>query len=158
MSDAENLSLSEELLQLMRRAAQAALELREPFVTPKALLLAMLDDPVLGPNLRRVVQREKVVNADVESNFGAVRALAEVIPGEMPAMVRYDTLCFKTPDGRTGVWLSKEAMQIFMEGAKRVQSRYYPRELALGLAAEARLAPGILAAIRVEPGAFTDVI
>lgn len=158
MPDAENLPLSEELLQLMRRAAQHALNLREPFVTPKALLLALLDDPVLGPNLQRVVLREKAIAADVETNFGAVRGIAEVIPGEQPAMARFNTLCFKTPDGRASMWLSKEAMQIFMEGCKRVQGRYYPRELAAGLAAEARLAPGILAAIRVEPGVFLDAI
>lgn len=158
MLDAENLPLSDELLQLMRRAAQIALELREQFITPKALLLALLEDPTLGPGLQRVVARDKVIAADSGTTFGGVRSIAEVIPGELPAMTRYNTLCFKTPDGRASVWLGKEAMQIFMEGCKRVQGRYYPRELAAGLAAEARLAAGILAAIRVEPGVFTDAI
>lgn len=158
MSDPENLALSDGLLDVMRGAAEQALQLDEPFISPKAILLALLDDPALGRGLARVVSRAKVLDADVENRFGGVRALTESMRGERPAIDRYDTLCFKTRAGTASVWLSKDALGIFMEGAKRARLRYEARDLAIGLAAQARLAPGILAAIRVEPGVFSDAI
>lgn len=158
MAEAENLPLSDELLQTLRLAARLAIEMREPFITPRTLLLALLDEPTLGGAIAEVVSREKLLAADVENNFGAVRVVEEFLPGEQPAMTRYDTLAFKTPDGRTSMWLSKEALHVFLEGVKRVEDRYYPRELALGLAAEAMLTPGIFAAIRLEPGVLIDAV
>jgi hypothetical protein len=139
----EALPLSEDLLRTMRTAAKKAIELREPHITPRAILLALLDDPAIGPALLQVVNKEKVTAAETEDDLGA--------PHD-------DTLAFKTPDGRTSLWLSRDAHNIFIEGAQRVEERYYPKQLALGLAAQARLAPGILAAIRVEPGSLTDAI
>jgi hypothetical protein len=154
----EAVPLSEELLRTMRNAAKKAIELREPFITPRALLLALLDDGEVGPALRAVVNREKVLAADAEANYGVTRILEEEPDGEEPAMARYDTLAFKTPDGRTSVWLARDAYSTFLEGARRVEERYQPKHLALGLAAQAVLAPGVLAAIRVEPGVFADAV
>lgn len=150
MTDA--VALSDELLKTMRLAARKAMDLREPFITPRAILLALLDDPTIGPPLARVVDKEKVLNAEVEENFGVIRSIDDRVQGEPPAMMRYDTLAFKTHDGRVSMWLSREAQQIFIEGAQRVEDRYYPKQLALGLAAQAVHSPGVLAAIRVEPG------
>lgn len=158
MADEENLPVSAELLRTMRRAANYAIELREPFISPRALLLALLDDDSVGFSLTTIVPRRRVLDADVEFNFNAVRALQEIIPGEQPAMIRYDTLGFKTPDGRSTMWLSKESYEAFFQGAKRAEGRFRPRDLALGIAAEALLAPGILAAIRVEPGRVIDAV
>ena len=158
MADAGNLPLSDQLLATMRLAAQRTVDLREPFITPRTMLLALLEAPVVGPALAQVISKQKLLAATARSNFGSVRVIEEWLPGEQPPMTRYDTLAFKTPDGRASLWLSKEALKVFLEGAKRVDERYEPRELALGLAAESVLSPGILAAIRVGPGAVYDAI
>jgi hypothetical protein len=158
MPDSEHIPISQELLQTMRGAAKIAIDLREPFITPRAILLALLEDPSVGTALGDVVSREKVLSAKVEQNFGNIRVIDDRIPGETAAMTRYDTLAFKTPDGVASMWLSREAYNIFLEGAQRAEERYSPKQLALGLAAEAVLAPGILAAIRVEPGRLIDAI
>lgn len=159
MAELEQIALSEELLGVMRNAARKAQELREPFITPRALLLALLDDPGIGPAIAGVVNREKVLSADLDENFGTVRAIEEFFPeGEQPAITRYDTLAFKTPDSRASMWLTREALRIFVEGALRTGEQYYPKQLALGFAAEAVHSPGVLAAIRVEPGFLADAI
>jgi hypothetical protein len=159
MPELEQVPLTPELLGVMRRAAQKALELKEQFVTPRAMLLALLEDPGIGPAITGVVNRERVIAAEVGETAGITRLLEDPMPeGEQPAMVRYDTIAFKTPDGRTSVWLNKDAYNIFIEGARRVEERYYPKQLALGLAAEAIRAPGVLSAIRVEPGILADAI
>jgi hypothetical protein len=157
--DLEQIPLSDELLNVMRNAARKAIDLREPFITPRAILLALLEDPAIGPGIEGVVNREKVLGAKVDENFGVVRLVDDFLPeGEQAAMARYDTLAFKTPDGRTSMWLNRDAYHIFIEGAQRADDRYYPKQLALGLAAEAVRAPGVLAAIRVEPGILADAI
>jgi hypothetical protein len=157
--DLEQIPLSDELLNVMRRAARKAIDLREPFITPRAILLSLLEDPAVGPAIATVVNREKVLSANVDENFGVVRLVDDFLPeGEQPAMTRYDTLAFKTPDGRSSMWLNRDAHHIFIEGAQRIEDRYYPKHLALGVAAEAVRAPGVLAAIRVEPGLLTDAI
>lgn len=159
MPDLEYLPLTQELLGVMRTAARKAIELKEPFITPRAILLSLLDDAGIGPAIAGVVNREKVINADVGETGGMTRLIEERMEsGEQPAIARYDTLAFKTPDGRTSMWLNKDAYNIFIEGAQRVEERYYPKHLALGLAAQAIHAPGVLAAIRVEPGVLADAI
>lgn len=159
MPELEQVPLTSELLGVMRRAAKRAIDLKEPFITPRAILLALLDDPGIGPALGGVVNREKVLAAQAGENAGMTRLVEERMPdGEQPAMARYGTIAFKTPDGRTSMWLNKDAYDIFIEGAQRVDQRYFPKHLALGIAAQAIHAPGVLAAIRVEPGVLTDAI
>lgn len=158
MAELEQIPLSEELLLLMRAAAQQAVALGETFITPRALLLAMLDDPLIGTPLRNVVNRERLIAAQVAAT-GAGRLPQDTFAAGDPSVLpRYDTLAFKTPDGQRSVWLSQDAYQAFIEGAQRVEGRYMPRHVALGLAAQAVHAPGILAAIRVEPGVVIDAI
>lgn len=159
MPELEQVPLTSELLGVMRRAAKKAIELKEPFITPRAILLSLLDDPGIGPAIGGVVNREKVTAVQVGENTGMTRLIEERMEnGEQPAMTRYDTIAFKTPDGRTSMWLNKDAYNIFIEGAQRVDERYYPKHLALGVAAQAIRAPGVLAAIRVEPGVLADAI
>ncbi len=159
MPDMEQIPLTAELLGVMRRAARTAIDLKEPFITPRALLLSLLEDPGVGPAISGVVNRDKVLGAEVGESAGMTRLIEERMEnGEQPAMARYDTLAFKTPDGRASMWLNKDAYNIFVEGAQRVDERYYPKHLALGLAAQAIQAPGVLAAIRVEPGFLADAI
>ncbi len=145
MPDIEQIPLSNELLGVMRRAAQKAIELDESFITPRAILLALLDDEGIGPAIAGVVVREKVLAAQAGESTGMARLIEEPMEeGEQPAMIRYDTLAFKTPDGRTSMWLNKDALNMFLEGARRVNGAYAPKHLALGLAAQATHAPGVL--------------
>lgn len=154
----DQLVLSEELLALVRRAAQLARELREPFISPYALLLALLEEPGIGPAIARVVNREKLAKLEPPDVDAPARVSDSRLGDELPPMVRYDTLAFKTPDGGATLWLSREGLQIFIEGAQRAEGRYEPKHLALGFAAEAVRAPGVLAALRVEPGVLADAV
>jgi hypothetical protein len=159
MPDLEHVPLTMELMTVMRRAAQRAIDLKEPFITPRAILLSLMDDPALGHAIAEVVNRDKVLSAEVVESPGMTRLIEERMQdGEQPAMTRYDTLAFKTPDGRASMWLNKDAYTIFIEGAQRVEDRYFPKHLALGLASQATRAPGLLTAIRVEPGVLADAI
>ena len=150
--------LSDELLHLMRAAAKKALELHETFITPRAMLLAMMDHPGLGPPISAVVNREKVVGAQTEDTHAARLPDDTFEAGDQHAVERFDTIAFKTPDGKSSVWLTREAFDIFTGGAQRAQERYMPKQLALGFAAEARNAPGVLAAIKVDPGVLAEAI
>jgi hypothetical protein len=158
---AEQIPLSDELLKVMRDSGAYALKLREPFITARALLLALLDDPEIGPAIVEVVPREKLMELEPS---GDIRNAATRIPdsglpaGERGALPRFDTLAFKLPEGNASVWLSKEAYSIFCEGANRTDGRYLPKHLAFGLASEAIRSPGILAAMKVQPGQLTDAI
>jgi len=155
----DSLALSGELLGVMHVAARKAVELGEPFISVRAVLLALLDDPGIGPAIGGAVNREKLLAVPAEEDFGVQRIYDEPSPDEdEPALVRYDTLAFKTPDGRSSVWLSRDALRIFMEGARRAQERYYPKQLALGLATIATRSPGTISAIAVEPGGLAEAI
>jgi len=160
MTDLEQIPLSEELLGVMRRAAQISIDNNEAFITPRSLLLSLLEDGDVGPAIVSVVVRDKLLAIPpAESEMsGLVRVAEDRLTGEQPALVRYDTLAFKTPNGKTSVWLGKDALNIFLEGAQRVEGRFQPKHLALGFAAEAVRAPGVLAAIRVQPGALSEAV
>ncbi len=161
----EQIPLSRELLALMRHASEIAAALREPFVSVRTLLLALLDDPQLGAALADALPREKLEGYALPEDAGARLTASRVPephlrPGERAAMLRFNTLAFKTPDGARSVWLSREAHTVWMEGAKRVGEgeAYLPKHLAYGIAADAVRAPGVLAQLRIEPGAVTDAI
>jgi hypothetical protein len=157
----EQIPLSNELLTVMRQSARYAQQLREPFITARALLLALMDDPQIGASLAGVVPREKLLALapGEDPRLTATRLPdAGLPPGERPAMPRYDTLAFKLPESTASMWLSREAFSIWIEGANRVEEAYLPKHLAFGIAAEAIRTPGVLAALYVEPGRVTDAI
>lgn len=158
--DLEQIPLSDELLRVMRRGAELSQQNGEMFVTPRSLMLALLDDPSVGPAIAPVVSREKLnaLPPPEHELGGMIRVSDERLAGEVPALVRYNTLAFKTPNGKSTLWLNKESLDVFMEGAQRVSAAYLPKHLAMGFAAEAIRMPGVLAAIRVEPGRLTDAI
>jgi hypothetical protein len=161
MPESDQIPLSDELLFVMRTAVHHALRLREPVVTTRALLLALLDEPSLGGPLSAVLDRGKLeaLPPPEEPRMGMTRLPEPGLPpGEIAAFPRYDTLVFKSPDGTTSLWLSREAFVVFCEGAQRAEGRYLPKHLAFGIAAEAVRSPGVLAALRVEPGRLTDAI
>lgn len=150
--------LSDELLKLMRVSAKKALELHEGFITPRALLLAMMDDPAIGAPIASVVDRERLLSADAPVTQASRLPDDTFDAGDPAAIARFDTISFKTPDGGSSVWLTRDAYDIFIEGAQRADDRYMPKHLALGFAAEARRAPGVLAEINVQPGALSEAI
>jgi hypothetical protein len=157
----QQIQLSDELLKVMRDSGAYALKLREPFITARALLLALLDDPEIGPAIADVVSRDKLMALEPsgDSRNGAARISESDLPaGERGALPRFDTLAFKLPEGNASVWLGREAYSIFCEGANRADGRYLPKHLAFGLASEALRSPGILSTIHVEPGKLTDAI
>ncbi len=161
----EQIFLSDEILQLMRRAAQLAGTVREPFITVRSMLLALLDDPRLGPALQDVLPRERLERYEMAAE-AAKANIASRVPeppmqaGERAAMLRFDTLAFKVPDGSKSIWLSHEAFNAWNEGAKRVEdgARYLPKHLAFGIAADAVRVPGVLAALHLSPGEVNDAI
>ncbi len=165
MSDVDQIFLSEEILALMRNAAVIAQRLKEPFITIRTLLVALLEDPQIGESLAAALPREKLEEYELPPE--AVKRLtasrvqeANLPAGERPAMLRFDTLAFKLPDGTKSVWLSHEAYQVWNEGAKRVEegAKYMPKHLAFGIAADAVRSPGVLNALHVSPGVVSDAI
>jgi hypothetical protein len=157
----DQIPLSEDLLLVMRNSGRYAQQLREPFITARALLLALMDDQHVGPSLAEVVPREKLLELEpVDDARTTAARLPEsgLAANEKQAMPRYDTLAFKLPEGTASVWLSREAFNIFVEGSNRAEESYLPKHLAFGLAAEALRTPGVLAALRVEPGKVTDAL
>jgi hypothetical protein len=166
MSDGvEQIFVSDEALALMRNAARLAVTLHEPFITQRALLIALLDDPALGPALESVLDRGSLWSYEVPANEVA-RMVASRVPdsdaatGEKAGLLRFDTLAFKLPDGSKSVWLSREAFFAWHEGARRVGKGEHllPKHIAFGIAADAARTPGILTHLGVSPGDLTDAL
>jgi hypothetical protein len=165
MNEADQIFLSEQILALMRHAAEVAGRLNEPFITVRTLLLAILDDPEIGAALVEALPREKleeyVLTADAAKKLLPTRIPEPHLPtGERAAMLRFSTLAFKTPDGAKSVWLSPEAMSAWHEGAKRVEEggKYQPKHLAFGILADAMRQPGMFNALKLSPGAVNEAI
>jgi hypothetical protein len=157
----EHIPLSDELLAVMRNSGRYAQQLREPFITARALLLALLDDEQVGPVLNEIVPRDKLMAIPAIDDVRATATrIAETGLGssEKASMPRYDTLAFKLPESTASAWLSREAYAIFLEGVNRAEGSYLPKHLGFGFAAEAVRAPGVLAALRIEPGKVTDAL
>ena len=143
--------LSEALLSVMREAASKTLIAGERFITPRFLLLALLDQPEVGPSLCVAVSRDRLeARAPEHPNTDG----APQLPEERGA-----TLAFQTTDGGASVWLDKDALDIFAEGVDRAgHSQYEPRHLALGMAAEAKRRPLVFTAMQIDAGALVDAI
>ncbi|HZZ64839.1 MAG TPA: hypothetical protein VFE17_05025 [Candidatus Baltobacteraceae bacterium] len=110
------LLLAPDLLRTMRVAAHKAIELDEPVVTTRCILLALVDEDHAGhPEVLRVMLE---------------RAAQEEAPCEQ-------TLAFKTPDGGATMRLSDPAYRLFIEGAQQADGRYTKAELIAALAARA---------------------
>lgn len=161
----EQIFLSDEVLALMRNAARLAGVMKEPFITVRTLLVALLEEPTIGPVLEEVLPREKLdeyqLPEDAVTKLTAARVQEPNLKaGERPAMLRFNTLAFKTPDGAKSVWLSREAYQVWNEAAKRVRDgeKFMPKHIAFGIAADAIRNPGVLAALHVSPGDVSDTL
>lgn len=165
MADADQVFLSDEILALMRNAASIAQRLNEPFITIRTLLIALLEEPELGEKLAEALPREKLEEYELPAE-GAQKLTASRVhetnmpSGERAALLRFDTLAFKIPDGTKSVWLSREAYNVWNEGAKRVEdgAKFMPKHLAFGIAADAVRSPGVLTALRISPGDVNEAI
>jgi hypothetical protein len=165
MAENEQIFLSDEILTFMRNAARLAGVMKEPFITVRTLLVALLEDPALGEALVEVLPREKLENYELPED-AMTRLTASRVPepnavaGERPALLRFNTLAFKVPDGSKSVWLSREAFVVWNEAAKRVNDgeKFLPKHVAFGIAADAIRSPGVLAAMHVSPGDVTEVL
>lgn len=147
----------------MREAARRATTLHEPFITMRAVLLALLDDPAIGVALGAAVSREAIEGyepgADAMARMTASRVMeSRVDDRETAPFARFNTLAFKVPDGARSVWLSREAYSAFCEGALRVEEgmQYLPADLASGIAADAIRGPGLLNELGISPGKITE--
>lgn len=165
MAEVEQIFLSEEILALMRNAAAIAQRLKEPFITIRTLLVALLEDPQLGEKLAEALPREKLeayeLPAEAAQKLTASRVQeTKMQAGERAALLRFNTLAFKLPNGSKSVWLSREAFQVWNEGAKRVEDggKYMPKHLAFGIAADAVRSPGVLTELRISPGDVNEAI
>lgn len=162
---AEQIFLSDDVLAMMRNAARLSGTLREPFITVRTLVLALLDEPVIGPAIAAIVPREKLESYALPED-GAARMTAKRVQephfpeGERPAILRFDTLAFKVPDGGKSVWLSREAQTVWDEAAKRVgeDATFMPKHVALGVAANAIKSPGVLMAMGISPGDLSEAL
>lgn len=138
--DVEQLSLSRDLLELMRKAAGFAGDDQMEFITPPHVLLALLEDPTFAEAVGEDVDRERVLDSTKEPRLPEVFEIPEgpLPEGEEIPFKRYDTLIFHSPDGTKSAWLDKQSFRMFIEGARRVDDGpYKPRHLALGYVAEA---------------------
>jgi len=138
--DVEQLSLSRDLLELMRKAATYAGEDNMEFITPPHVLLALLDEPTFAEAVGEDIDRERVVSSAKEPRLPEVYEVPEgsLPEGESVPFKRYDTLVFHSTDGTKSAWLDKQSFRMFIEGARRVSDGpYKPKHLALGYVAEA---------------------
>jgi hypothetical protein len=165
MPDAEQIFLSDEILAMMRNAARLAGTLREPFITVRTLLIALLEEPEIGPALLEIVPREKLENyplpEDAATRMAAKRVQEPSLGnGERPAILRFDTLAFKVPDGSKSVWLAREAQTVWDLAAQRVSEheKFAPKHVAFGIAADAIKNPGLMKAMGISPGDLTEAL
>lgn len=158
--DIEQIPVSDELLALMREAATKTLAAGEPFITPRAIFIALLRDPMLAEPLAEAADVEALESlAPVPAEPpGVMEVPDEPMPDdEKPALVRYDTLAFKDESGRHTVWLNGDAHKVFLEGARRAEDRYVPKHLALAFVSEARRQPQLLADLKIDSGKLAEV-
>lgn len=159
--DIEQIPISDEVLAIMRSAASQTLRAGESFITPRTMMIALVQDPGLSEPLQEVVDLE-MLRALLPDPLEApgVTELREdrMASDEQPALLRYDTLAFKDQDAKTTVWLNGEAYAVFLEGARYAEGRYLPKHLALGFVGEARRQRAVLADIKVDATKLSEAV
>ena len=154
----EQVPISDELLAVMRNAVAKSLSLQEPFVTARALLLALAEDPSMAETLEPVLDLEQLRELAIEDAPAPAEVPDEASDDETPPLRRYDTLAIKDPLGQQSLWLNREAFAVFLEGARRHEERYLPKHLAYGFVSEARRQPNILRAIGIDAAKLSEAI
>lgn len=159
--DHEQLLLSNEILAVMRAAVTYAIDGGQDFVAPSHLLLGLLDDPTLGDVLADYLERGKIVTDTQRKKLPGVLEVPEahVPAGEAVPFKRYDTLSFRTTDGKRQLWLDRDAFKVFIEGARRVDAGpYRPKHLALGYLAESVKDRALQGLLGRDPSAITTAV
>ena len=159
--DADQVLLSDELLLVVRSAVSFAAEYGATFVAPAHIVLALLDDPKVGPALGDVLERGRVVAAARQPSGGAVHEVPEgILPrGERAPFTRYDTVIFHSLDGQHQRWLNRDSFKMFNESAKRANGgRFLPKHLALGFWVLAQDDRDSRTLLGQEPEKFKDAV
>jgi hypothetical protein len=153
---AEQMVLSREVMLVMRRAATYAIAAQSEFVQPPHILLGLLDDDTLGPSLNEVIDRERVEKA--ESRDRRPEQLKDPDSLQAPFPV-YRSLIVRTPDGKEGKWLDQEAFEIFLAGARRVESgAFLPKHLAQAYVSESNRDTALIMILGDDPSAVTEKV
>jgi ClpA/ClpB-like protein len=141
VNDSEQLRLAPDLLNALRAGVTSAIEYGAEFVAPPHLLLGLLTDPQIGPVIDPLVPREAIVKSAGETGkkLPEVAEMAEgpLLRSELPPFTRYDTLAFRSLDGKRTLYLDGDAYHVFIEGARRAVGVYRPKHLVYGFTAEA---------------------
>jgi Clp amino terminal domain, pathogenicity island component len=153
--DHEQLRLGTDLVAVMRGGVSIAIEHGAQFVAPPHLLLALLDDPLVGPAIGPLVPKPRIDRAAID----AAKKLPEVyeVPegplpdAERPPFQRYDTLAFRARDGARTLYLDADAYHLFLEGARRAGETYHAKHLVMGFTAEAVKDRELLAIVGSDP-------
>lgn len=159
--DAEQLALSPEILAVMRGAVTYAIGSGAEFVSPAHVLLGLLDDPSLGDAIGDLLERGKIVAETKKPRLPGVVEIPEApLPqGEAAPFKRYDTLAFRSSDGRRVMWLDRDAYKVFIEGARRAEvGAYKPKHLALGYVAESVKDGDLLGLLGRDPSAVSSAV
>ncbi len=160
--DNDQLRLASDLLAVMRAGVTHAIERGAQFVAPPHLMLALLDEPNVGPPLAGFVRREKAEKA-AEAALAKLPEVAEVPEGPLPegektAFQRYDTLAFCSTDTTRTLYLDREAYTLFIEGARRADEVYKPKHLVMGFVAVSVKDGEILSLLGPDPQQLTKAV
>jgi hypothetical protein len=153
--------LSEEVLTVMRTAVSHAIRSGLSYVAPAHVLLALLEDPVVGPTMQAYVNRDLVDALGQIPRAPGITRIGEgpIPPQAVPPFPRYDSLVFSALDGRARRWLDSDVNRMLAEGAARVETgRYLVRHLAYGFASVVGSDPELTRLIGPEPAAFCEAV
>ncbi|MFN2528896.1 MAG: hypothetical protein ABR584_09305 [Candidatus Baltobacteraceae bacterium] len=160
MTDIEQIPISDEVLTVMRRAATFTLKSGEQFITMRAVMLSLMQEPAFSEAFAEVVDLQSLeAMIPDERDAPGVQQMPEerMAEGEQPALLRYDTLAFKDEAGQQSVWLNGESHALFLEGARHTESRFLPRNLILAFVNEARRQPHVLRDLKIDAGKFSEI-
>ena len=162
MNDSEQLRLAPDLLNALRAGVTSAIEYGAEFVAPPHLLLGLLTDPQIGPVIDPLVPRDAIVKSagEIGKKLPEVAEMAEgpLLRSERPPFTRYDTLAFRSLDGKRTLYLDGDAYHVFIEGARRAVGVYRPKHLVYGFTAEAVKDRDLLSLFGSDPQSVTTAV
>jgi len=160
MDSSNTVLLADDLLAVMRAAVTYAVEYGAAFVAPSHMLLALTDDPKVGPVLSDVLERGRIIATARQPAAGGVVEIPEgSLPrGEKTPFTRYDTLVFHSVDGQSQRWLNRDSFRIYNEAARRTNGgRFLPRHLALGFVVVGQDERDVRSLLGKDPEQFKEV-
>lgn len=160
--DHEQLRLAPELLDVMRAGVTHAIEHGAQFVAPAHLMLALLDEPRVGPAIAELIPHDRVTHA-AEAAIAKLPEVAELPEGplpddETPPFPRCDTLAFRSSDCTRTLYLDRDAFRLFVHGARRAGEVYRPKHLAMGFVAASLKDGEIISLLGKDPQAIISAV